>query len=126
MTVYTATASRHDNWWVLDAAVPGAVVVTEVRRIEQAEAMLRDAIATALDIPSDSFDVTIDLELGPDIDAEVRAAREASRSAQLASKAASAAMRQAAHLLRERGYSMRDAGRLLEVSPQRVSQLLSD
>ena len=58
MKRYTVRARRIGRWWALDVdGAPG--VHTQVRRIDQAEAMARDAISGVLDIAPDSFEVVV-------------------------------------------------------------------
>jgi predicted RNase H-like HicB family nuclease len=58
MRTYTARARRVGDWWAIDVVeFPG--IFTQVRRLEQAEAMARDAIATMLDIPTAQINVEV-------------------------------------------------------------------
>ncbi len=53
---YTAEARRSGGWWAL--SVPELLGVhSQVRRLEQGEVMIRDAISLAFDIPA--FDVKV-------------------------------------------------------------------
>ena len=55
----TARFQRSGDWWAI--SVPQLRGVhTQARRLQKAEAMVRDAIALFLDVPSDSFDVRIE------------------------------------------------------------------
>lgn len=63
---YTARCQRSGDWWAI--SVPELRGVhTQARRLEKAEAMVRDAIALFLDVPSDSFDVRIEPVLPRDL-----------------------------------------------------------
>ncbi|MEO8252636.1 MAG: transcriptional regulator, partial [Chloroflexota bacterium] len=67
MKRYTVRARRIGSWWALDVErVPGAH--TQVRRIDQAEEMAREAIAGVLDIAPASFEVLV----APEVPAAVR------------------------------------------------------
>jgi hypothetical protein len=58
---YTARASERGNWWLVSVPqVPGAM--TPVPRLIDAERMAREVIARVLNVPKDSFDVTIRTE----------------------------------------------------------------
>lgn len=123
MNRYTVRARRVGKWWALDVdLVRGAH--SQVRRIDQAEGMAREAIAGVLDVMPDSFEVVI----APVVPAAVRAlVNEATRARSEASHAQDAAAqltRRAAERLVEEGLTVRDAGVLLGVSHQRIAQLV--
>ncbi len=60
---YRATARREGRWWFVQ--VPGEQgLYTQVRRLDQAEAMIREVISLVRHVPEDSFDVVVD----PDLD----------------------------------------------------------
>lgn len=125
MTTFAATATRDDGRWILDARVPGAIVVTEVRRLDHAEDMLREAIALALDAPPAEIEIALTIHLDEVLRKQVARSKELSAAAASAQAEASRTLRQTAHLLSSEGYSVRDIGRMLGVSGQRVSQLLT-
>jgi hypothetical protein len=103
--------------------LPG--VHTQARRLDQVEAMARDAIALVKDVPADAFDVTLALDLPSDLAAEVDAAKELRDTAERAQREATAAARAlAAKLVDRYRLTLRDAGRVIGLSHQRVGQLL--
>lgn len=115
-------AERVDGWWMLTARdVPG--VVSQVRKLSQAEEYAREAISFALDVPRDSF--TVDVcpvveglqELIDDARESLRTAEAAQRDAAAKSRAVVAALTEVAKL------SGAEAAAVLGISPQRVSQL---
>lgn len=124
MATYIVKAKRVGQWWALD--VPKVDVHTQVRRLDQAEAIAREAIALTLDV--DEADVEV--ELVPVLSMALRRAcervgttrRDAEKSAQAARDAAEEAARQ---LHEEGGLPLRDVGVLLGVSHQRVHQLVN-
>lgn len=124
--LYSARAQRDGNWWAISVAgLPGAL--TQVRRLDQAEAMTREVIALVLDAPEDSFDV----QVVPDLTEPQRAAMDELDQAKASYAAAAAAVTErqqdvAALLVRDEGLTVRDAAVLLGVSYQRVSQLTHD
>lgn len=124
MTTYAVTATRHEEWWALHADVPGTSVWTQCRRLEQAEAVAREAIALALDEPEDSFDVEVTSAIEDRLRAHVVAALALSRLADRAQQAATLMNVQAARTLRDQGLSVRDTGALMSLSSQRISQLV--
>ena len=68
--------------------------------------------------------VVIKTEVGAGLDEEARAAREAVAAADKATREAAARSRKVARDLRGAGLSGRDIAAVLQVSAQRVSQLL--
>jgi predicted RNase H-like HicB family nuclease len=123
--VYTARAQREGKWWAISVkGLPGAL--SQVRRLDQAEAMAREVIALVLDVPGDSFDVVVAPELGEEYShalTELNRAKE-----QYAESVAALAERQqqvTSLLVRDGGLTVRDAATVLGVSFQRVSQLTS-
>ncbi len=118
------TAVRSGRWWAIEVPeLPG--VFSQARRLDQVESMAREAIALMVNMPDDSFDITVepDLEsLGRVREAIEAALRERER-ANAAQEAASIAMRHAVSEVRASGYTSRDAGLLLGVSNQRISQI---
>ena len=118
MTRYTARCRRSRDWWAI--SVPELKGLhSQARRIDQVEGMARDAIALMLDVAPDSFDVDVVPEIPEEV-AEALAAREAANQAE---ERARTALRVAVQSLLRSGLTVRDAGRLLKISPARVSQI---
>lgn len=122
--IYTARCQRSGDWWAI--SVPELRGVhTQARRLEKAEAMVRDAIALFLDVPSDSFDVRIEPVLPRDLQGKVGRARKVRGEAEvLQREAAMASAEVAADLVQTAHLTVRDAGRVLGLSHQRITQLL--
>lgn len=121
MTNYTAVCQRSGAWWAI--SVPELKGLhTQARRLSEAEAMVRDAIALLLDVAPDSFDVTLQPEV-PEAQEAITDALAARRAAKVADERAAEATIVALRQLTGLGYTVRDAGLLLGLSPQRVSQL---
>lgn len=120
---YTAVCRRIGDWWAVDVPeIRG--VHTQTRRLDQVEAMARDAIALLKDVAPTSFDIKVEPVLEGDVEKTVAAATRASERAREAAEEAGRLQRSAATtLLKQYGLTVRDAGALLHVSPQRVSQL---
>lgn len=121
---YVVEAERSGRWWALRVPeLPG--VFSQVRRLEQADAMVRDAIAAFLDIATGAIEVSVVVHLpdplGPQVDEvlELRAtlAADERRYAELSRKVATG-------LVTEGGLTVRDAGRVLGITHQRVAQLV--
>ena len=121
---YTARCQRSGDWWAI--SVPELRGVhTQARRLEKAEAMVRDAIALFLDVSSDSFDVRIEPVLPRDLQGKVGRARKVRGEAEvLQREAAIASAEVAADLVQTAHLTVRDAGRVLGLSHQRITQLL--
>jgi hypothetical protein len=123
MKRYSVHARRVGAWWALDVeGVPGAH--TQVRRLDQAEGMARDAVAGVLDIAPDAFEVVVTPVIPEPIREIVDQATTARSRAAEAQDVAGQLTRQAARRLVEEGLTVRDAGVLLGVSHQRIAQLL--
>jgi predicted RNase H-like HicB family nuclease len=124
MKTYVAVCHRVGNWWAIDVpAVKG--VHTQSKRLEQAEAMARDAIALLLDADPDSFEVEVRWEL-PSYVTDLLESLSKSRQEAVQAKrdAAMWAIQTAQALVKDVGLSVRDAGTVMGVSHQRVDQLL--
>ena len=117
----TALATRSGDWWAIE--VPEvAGVFTQTRRLEQVPAMVADAVATMLDVPADSVEVSVQASLGPELDEVMRQARDAAEQAKRAQEVSSQRMRSTVKMLRQ-DLTTRDVASLLGVTQQRVSQL---
>lgn len=119
MTEVIITAKRWAGGWEL---WHGDAIWTQVARLDHAEQQVRDY----LDTIEDHADVIVTIipEIG-ELEAEVRAAREATKQAARATEAAAASARAVARRLRAAGYSVSDASAILGVSRGRVSQLVN-
>lgn len=120
-TTYRAIASREGGWWIV--RIPALDRITQSRRLDRVEATARDLIALWLDVPSDSFDVEVETELGSELDARVERVKSLRAEADRVQAEASESVRALARSLAEHGWSLRDVGRVLGVSFQRVQQL---
>ena len=114
-----AVARRSGDWWAVEVeAIPG--LFTQAKRLDQVEAMVQDA-ARMLD--AGDVDVDVRIELSNEAKSEVLAAKKAAARAAKVQVEAAAKAREVARHLRASGLTVRDVARVLEVSPQRVSQL---
>lgn len=123
MNHFTSTARKDGRWWVVQCdQEPSAL--SQVARLDQAEAHQREAISFVTDIPEDQIEVAV----VPTLDAAVteaidRARGDRVRSEELAA-AASEGFQGAARELVAKGYSLRDVGAILGISFQRVGQFV--
>ncbi|WP_032366057.1 hypothetical protein [Rhodococcoides fascians] len=119
----TAKATRSGKWWAVEVPeVDGAY--TQARRLDQIPMMVADAVSLLEDVPADSVEVSLDIDLGvPDVSEYVRSARVAVKDAARAQESAARTSRDAVGRLRNLGLTVRETAIVLDVSPQRVSQL---
>ncbi|HET8658951.1 MAG TPA: type II toxin-antitoxin system HicB family antitoxin [Micromonosporaceae bacterium] len=116
--IYTAEARRSGGWWAI--SVPELKGVhSQARRLDQVEAMVREAVALFLDTDPR----TISVEVKPQTPTEVARALDARKAARQAEASAERATAAAVRALIAKGYPVRDAGALLQLSPARVSQI---
>ena len=120
---YTVDAKRWEHGWELHVEGVG---VTQSKSLHSAASVAREYISLAEDISDES---TIDVEIRPQIDnalgQEVIAARKAIQELGERQREVAALSRAAARDLAESGLSGADIAVVLDVSPQRVSQLLN-
>lgn len=121
MTHIDATATRNKGWWVADFTVNNHDYGTQARRLDQLEAMIKDAAALMTGQPEESFTISLALD-GIPTDA-VNRYKNAFKAAREAEQELSCSSRNAVHLLTQAGLSMRDVGSIMSLSAQRVSQL---
>ena len=118
----TAKVVRSGAWWAIE--VPEVVgVYSQAKRLDQVPRITADAVATMLDIEPDDVEVSIKPRLREEVRKDVDEAIRLSREAEQAQAAASTQMRRAVVDAIKEGLTVRDIATLLEISPQRVSQL---
>ena len=121
---YRVTTQRADGWWAFSVPeIPGAH--GQSRRLDQVPAEARDVIALMLDLDeTDAVEVTVDVELEAPLGLLVTQARAARQRLDATQREAQESLRLAAAELHGRGLSMRDIGSVLNLSFQRVHQIL--
>lgn len=119
----TVTAERGRRWWVLECAEAGAV--SQVKRLSQADAEMREALAHQLGLPEHAFEIDVVPTLPDAYVTQAAAAAEARRVAQEANARAARHARAAARALADAGLTVRDIGSVMGVSHQRAAQLLA-
>jgi hypothetical protein len=122
MDTYDAIVSRVGRWWHIVVPNAGPLAMTQARRLSEVEYMARDLVATLLEIPADSFDVTVQLK-DPVILKAATPATKARAEADAAEQRATDAMRRAARELVAAGLPVRDVATVLKISPSWVSVL---
>jgi predicted RNase H-like HicB family nuclease len=123
--IYEVLAERDGRHWFLRVnELPG--VFSQVRRLDQAEGMARDAIAAFLDVPADGFGVTVTVKLPADLERDVADVIDLRDTIDRTEREyAEQTRRLATRLVQGEGMTVREAGRLLGLSYQRVSQLVA-
>lgn len=121
-TSYLATAAREGHWWVITVEGIG---VTQSRTLRDAQTAARGLIAAMLDVDENGVRVIVEPELDSRLVDQVRDARKRVADLDRLQRKAAAASREAVRALIAAGVSGADAATVLEVSPQRVSQLLA-
>ncbi|MBM6403656.1 hypothetical protein JQN72_05290 [Phycicoccus sp. CSK15P-2] len=116
------TAIRTGDWWALEAEYQGQPVYSQARRLDQAETMVRDAFAI-LEVDLGDEPVRVVPQLSADLARDVAAARDASAAAEAALREASALTRSLVTGMRDNGFTVRDVAAVMDLSPQRISQL---
>src|SRR5215475_14529353 len=122
---FTATARRSQGWWALEVTgddLPHPAY-TQARRLDQAEAVVRDLLALHFDI---TIGETGNIEVLPVLEAaladEISQTRSVRQKAEKLRVDAVYLTRQTAQHLKAQGLPQRDISILLGVSHQAVSQ----
>ncbi len=126
MHQYTVEIVREGRWWMVH--IPEIGGLTQARRLAEAPTMAREYIALDRGIPLRDITVEVaSVRTEEPVSRELlEAARQIKDSRARASeleRESSEQAREYAHWLVERGVPVRDIAALLEISPQRVSQL---
>ncbi|HEY5852606.1 MAG TPA: HicB family toxin-antitoxin system [Aldersonia sp.] len=122
---YEVTVTREGKWWMV--AVPAIDGLTQARRLADTEQMARELIALEENLALDDVAVTVHVRLvegGEDLADRVSEIKKDRAAAERAKSRAAEATQQLAHELVEAEVPVRDIGALLELSYQRVNQLV--
>lgn len=122
-TAFTAVATRGDRYWLVH--VPELDQYTQARNLAEVEPMARDLIALLKEIPDDSFQLDVRIELPEHVRHHLELARKYSEDAARAQAESARERRAAARGLKARGLTVRDIGTALGISHQRAQQLLA-
>lgn len=120
---YTAECVRSGGWWSVHVPeVKG--VHTQARRLDQVEAMAREAISLILNVRADSFNINVESVLPENVRKELDHVHQLRKDAdRVHREAVEASVLVARDLVSRYHMTVRDAGRLLGLSHQRVAQL---
>jgi predicted RNase H-like HicB family nuclease len=123
--LYTIHARRDGAWWTLDVPELRGVY-SQSKRLDQAEDAIREVIEGVYDRAPDTYDLTVKVDdpvIAELIDAQ------ATMWAQLDEMIETFRVQQRATVEKLRSdmkFPMRDVGRLLDVSHQRVAQIVAE
>jgi hypothetical protein len=117
-----ATATRSGGWWAIDVLYDGQEYHSQAKRLDQVPEMAADVVSLVTGIDSSQVLVEVVADV-PDVD--VDEVQKASQAAAEAAERASRLSRDAVASLSAAGLTVRDIGKILHLSPQRVSQLSS-
>jgi hypothetical protein len=124
MHEYKVEVEREGRWWMLHVSdIDG---LTQARRISEIEEMARSLIAISTDTPLDDVAVHITSITVPGVGDVAEKAAEITRlraEAQRLEAAAGQAASDYAKVMTREGVPVRDIAELLDISPQRVSQI---
>jgi len=121
MKEYHATAHRDGRYWIIDVPDVG---ITQARTTAEAEIMTRDLISVMLEVPANTYAVTMHFIAPALVDAHLKRAERLRQEAAVAQAEAAAETRRAAAELKLAGLGLRDIGRVMGVSYQRAGQLV--
>jgi hypothetical protein len=123
---YKIEIERDGRWWMVH--IPELDGLTQARRLGEAELMAREWIAVSTGTPIK--DITVHIVSitvnGFDVLSEARHVNDLREQAAHAERAAHAAASDYAKHLAKVGVPVRDTAALIDVSPQRISQLASE
>jgi predicted RNase H-like HicB family nuclease len=118
-----AKAQRSGDWWAVEVPeIEG--LYTQVKRLEQVEAMVKDAAAALTGRPESEFNVKVIPVVDESTMETMKAAAAYAKQATEMQKMAKDQARMAAFAMKSTGMSVRDIGSVMGVSFQRASQIL--
>ncbi|WP_375386715.1 hypothetical protein [uncultured Microbacterium sp.] len=125
MKTYDVELTREGKWWMV--SIPEVDGLTQARSIKEAHDAAREYIAVTLDVPADSFDIHVHAESIGTVEhvtqllEDIKIQRVAARDAETA---AAEMTRQLARNLAAQELSYREIGAIMQISHQRVEQLV--
>jgi hypothetical protein len=122
VSTYHAEVKHGDKYWLI--YVPEVDRSTQARHVREIETMARDLVAVMEDVPTDSFELRIDMELPNGAREHVDVARMYRRKADEFNRLAAEESRTAARAL-AKDLPLRDVAEVLGVSHQRAHQLVN-
>jgi hypothetical protein len=120
---YRLVVEREPGWWIVQ--IPELDLTTQARRLGDVEKSAREAIAALLDVGTVTFDVEQDVRAPVAVVRELDEARALmDRAAILREESADRIGQAVDKLIKDFGVTMREAGKLLDLSHQRIAQLV--
>lgn len=125
MKKYVVTVQRSNGWWSFSIPeIEGAF--GQAKRLEQVESEASDVICLMTNKVEGTFAVTLDVRLDPDTERLIEQAKKLRADLIKAQERAATAVQEAVEQAKTKAeLSMRDIGRLLDMSFQRISQLVN-
>ncbi|WP_036457281.1 hypothetical protein [Mycobacterium sp. UM_WGJ] len=121
--IYHVDASRDGRFWLLH--VREIDQYSQARNLAEVEPLVRDLVALWREVPADSFDISIHVQLPGDVQHHLERAAKFTTDSANAQAQAARERRMAARQLKSKGLTVRDIGAALGVSYQRAQQLAS-
>lgn len=124
MTNYTVTAERgQGQTWVFQCAEhPGAI--SESPRLADAQRLMTEAIAFVAEVDPDTIEINLVPQLPAHLEGEIKKARQAVHDLKERQRIAAALSRKVVIDLKAAELTGSDIATVLNISPQRVSQLI--
>ena len=124
MTTYTVTAERAGKYWHL--RVPAVDRSTQARKVSEIDEMARDLIAIMTGSEPESFDISVHLVLPADAAEHFQRSTTLRETAAKANAESAVESRAGARALQDAGLSIREIASVMDLSFQRVHQLVND
>jgi hypothetical protein len=124
MKTYRVHAEREGKFWLL--RVPKLDIMTQARRLTEADEMARDLIATWLDVAPDSFTIVLDVALPDELAQRRDRAHQLRKEADRLRDQAAEELRVVVREAHDAGMSVRELAVALGVSHQRAQQILAE
>lgn len=118
-----ATASKNGSWWTI--TIDELDQTTETKKLSDVEEAATRLAATALEMAPADLDVHVSYPVPEAVAQDWDAARAETRQAKELTIAAAAHTRTVVHQLHQDGYAGREIAKVLDMTAQRVSQILN-
>ncbi len=126
-TAHEVIATRSGDWWTIEvtSGLPADVLgVSQARRLTEVHTVARNLIGDLLEVEPSDVDVTVVVQLPPELQRMVELYREAGIVEDVARTEAALARSRAASALLNAELTMRETAEVLGVSHQRIKQLV--
>ena len=126
-TAHDVIATRSGDWWTIEvtSGLPADVLgVSQARRLTAVHTVARNLIGDLLEVDPSEVDVTVVVQLPPELQRMVELYRDAGIVEDVARTEAALARSRAASALLNAELTMRETAEVLGVSHQRVKQLV--